>query len=453
MASSTKGKEKATASNTQLLTPESKKTSRTEGPRPPPDAPKDGQPNPPSTSSPLLPKSTGRPSVLGPPPFPELEAFPATVEASPATVPRPPKRPAEYALRMNHGWTVSDGTFDPIPQDKRRKRDVPYPSFVNHTYRSMSGLSSLQLSRDAPVSLCAMDIACDHLWKCMPAAARRYLHVAPPNGPALWSADDEVRNAMYKKMDDRVYQVPTGKGADGSEYRFYSELKKRPWIIWPLWVEDEWGSDYVTVIWHSRATAQQRSLFDKLVAYAIIDPRRSPDPDNDQRHPPIKGRQDRIEKRLLEFWGKAGFDVQNAKALDVLCSPMPLNEATSGERCFAAVKALIKQLIDWYTSGMKYDHNTTLKSMSQWVNPFQERIEMTGINAWILMAALDYNARISVEAILPNTRVEVSSNGRKKYLYPYDLAGPYDEPPIAPRDYFLPPTPKKPKYFGGLIKQ
>lgn len=24
----------------------------------------------------------------------------------------------EYTLRMSHGWTITDGTWDPIPQDQ-----------------------------------------------------------------------------------------------------------------------------------------------------------------------------------------------------------------------------------------------------------------------------------------------------------------------------------------------
>lgn len=87
---------------------------------------------------------------------------------------------------------------------------------------------------------------------------------------------------------------------------------------------------------------------------------------------------------------------------------------------------------------MEYYNDSTITSMSQWVNPYQQRIEMTGICAWVLMATLDYNARISVEAILPNTRWDVAADGKKKYLYPYDLAGPFEEPPIASYDYLLP---------------
>ncbi|KAI3340094.1 hypothetical protein F4824DRAFT_487573 [Ustulina deusta] len=339
---------------------------------------------------------------------------------------------------MSHGWTVYDGTFDPVPQDKRRKRDVPYPSFVQHTFRSRSGLSNLQLSRDAPVSMCALDIAISHIWKCMPAQARRYLHLVPPNGSALWGDDKEAVAAMYKGMDDRQYHVPVLEDPSRKEYKLFVDLKRRPWIIWPLWVEDQWGSGFVTVIWYSENTPETQALYNRLVFYSIIDPCRSRELGNNNRHKLIRGRMERIRTRLLEFWSKAGFDTTEAEYEEILCSPMPFNEATSGERCFAVVKALVNQIIDWFTSGMKFRKVGTITNMQRWVNPFQQRVEMTGINAWILMAALDYNARISVEAILPNTITEVAADGVKKYVHPYDLAGPFDEPPLAAPDYFLP---------------
>lgn len=68
------------------------------------------------------------------------------------------------------------------------------------------------------------------------------------------------------------------------------------------------------------------------------------------------------------------------------------------------------------------------------------RVEMTGINAFILMASLDFDARISVEAILPNTMTEVAADGVKKWVRNYDLAGPFEEPQIAADDFLLPPT-------------
>ncbi|KAI8623236.1 hypothetical protein F5Y19DRAFT_459184 [Xylariaceae sp. FL1651] len=371
---------------------------------------------------------------------------PSGSDVFPASPPNPtgttsPKRPypdpTEYSIRMGHGWTVNDGTFDHVPLNKRRKRDVPYPTFVNHTFRSMNGLTSLQLSHNAPISLCAMDTACEHIWKCLPEKARRYLLIPPPNGPAIWSDNDKNYQDMYLKMSQSVFQVMKNKETKETQYRFFADLKKRPWIIWPIWVEDRWGKDYVTIIWHSQAIDKAGNLFDQILSYAIIDPRRDPKAGADGRHQPIDDRFKRIQARLLDLWRRADCNVENARNMNIRCSPMPFDEATSAERCFAAVKALCIQVVDWYTGGMVFDHNNTIRDLHQWVNPYQQRIEMTGINAWILMATFDFNARIAVESILPNTCTEVVADGQKKLLYPYDLAGPFNEPPIAPPDYLL----------------
>ncbi|KAK5635603.1 hypothetical protein RRF57_011315 [Xylaria bambusicola] len=350
------------------------------------------------------------------------------------------KRQAQYGLRMAHSWTVYDGTFDPVPQDKRRKRDVPYPSYIQHAFRSRSGLSNLQLSRDAPISMCALDIANSHVWKCMPGLVRKYVYVVMPNGPALWSDDKEAEETMYKRLDDKNYHTPVYGKPNMHEYKLFGDLKKRPWVIWPLWVEDGYGKDYVTVVSYSESTPETAPLFPQLISYSIIDPRRAKDVDAAGRHRPAAARIQRIQGQLLKFWKKAGFDTTKLEYKEILCSPMPLNESTSGERCFATVKDITNQIIQWYMGGGKFCKVGTIKALQKWVNPFQQRVEMTGINAWMLMSSLDYNARISVEAILPNTITEVAADGRKRWVEPYDLAGPFDEPQISADDFFLPPT-------------
>ncbi|KAI0204365.1 hypothetical protein F4808DRAFT_456814 [Astrocystis sublimbata] len=343
----------------------------------------------------------------------------------------------EYQLRMSHSWTITDRTYDPIPQDRRGIRDVPYPTYVDHSFRTRSALSSLQVARNAPIKPPALDVAFDHLWKCMPGEARRYMHIASPNGPELWGSDLHAADAMFKTMQKKVYQT-TEHGSGKTIYRFYANITKRPWVILPIWVEDNWGSDWVIIVWFTLPDPEREDYYNQLLAYAIFDSRRSPEPDANGRHTPIPERMERIRWRLFQIWEEAGYDVSKAMIIEAFSSPMAFDEQSSGERSFATVKCLIKQIIDWYTGGMEFTREHTIKSMPQWVNPYQERIEMTGINAWTLMASLDYNARITVEAILPNTRTEVASDGDKKYIYNYDLAGPFEEQPIASYDYYLP---------------
>ncbi|KAI1363314.1 hypothetical protein F5Y08DRAFT_245127 [Xylaria arbuscula] len=352
-------------------------------------------------------------------------------------------RQADYSLRMSHGWTIYDGTFEPVPQDKRRKRDVPYPSYVMHAFRARAGLSSLQLSRDAPISMVAIDIATAHVFRCMPGLVRRFVYLCPPNGPALWSDDEHATERMYGLMENPDYFRPAFGAADpdAKEYKTFSDLKKRPWIIWPIYVEDRFGKDWVTVMWYSeRNPDSDVNLFNQLVSYTVIDPRRSVEPDENGRHQPIASRIDRISGQLLRFLTKAGFETDNAEYEECLCAPMPLEEATSGERCFANIKDIFTQMTTWYDKGGKFARAGVVDSLQKWVNPFQMRIEMTGINAFILMASLDFDARISVEAILPNTVTEVAADGVKKWVNNYDLAGPFHEPQLAANDFNLPPT-------------
>ncbi|KAI0411090.1 hypothetical protein F5X98DRAFT_64407 [Xylaria grammica] len=349
------------------------------------------------------------------------------------------RKRTDFKVKMVNGWTFNDGTFDPVPENKKTRSDVPYPSYVHHAFRAREGLSSLQLSRNSPISQCALDIAVHHLWKCMPGDARRHLYLSSPNGPALWGPDETALQEIYTKMDNPAYHIPTEPDSEDKQYQLYVEIKKRPWVIWPLWVEDEWGSDWITVIWYSESTSEKPDRFDQVVFYSIIDPRRTSTADSNGRHGAIPGRLNRIADRLSAIWKKACMTENNIKFKFVYSSPMPSDEATSGERAFAAIKFLINQVIDWCASGKQFSLHTTITDQPRWVNPYQQRVEMAGINAWILMASSDFNARVTVEAMLPNTLTEVAVDGEKKFVRPYDLAGPFVEPAIAAPDYLLPP--------------
>lgn len=176
----------------------------------------------------------------------------------------------------------------------------------------------------------------------MPGEVRRYLHITSPIGPALWSTDEATREAVYTRMSNTIYHVPVTKGSSRKVYRLFADLTKRPWVIMPIWVEDEWGSDWVVIVWFSQAI-EPVDYFDRIISYGIFDSRRSPDPDDNGRHPPIQERQEAIRHGLHELWRIGGFNADEATIMEVFSSPMPLDEATSGERSFAIVKGLISQ--------------------------------------------------------------------------------------------------------------
>lgn len=177
----------------------------------------------------------------------------------------------DYQIRMGEGWTMSDQTYEQQPLKKRCKIDVSYPQLINHTFRSMNGLSTLQIAHDAPISLSALDVTCEHLWKTLHSDVRAQICVPPPNGPSLWSGDQVDINRIYEKM-----QLPEYHNKESNEYLFYRQMKSHPWVIWPLWVEDDFGKDYVTVLLYSKQSDQSKNpaVFDQLVQYTIIDPRR-----------------------------------------------------------------------------------------------------------------------------------------------------------------------------------
>ncbi|RYO93755.1 hypothetical protein DL766_002994 [Monosporascus sp. MC13-8B] len=222
--------------------------------------------------------------------------------------------PTPAQIRMGEGWTMSDQTYEQQPLKKRRKTDVPYPQLINHTFRSMNGLSTLQIAHNAPISLSALDVVCEHLWKALHSDVRAQICVPPPNGPSLWSGDQVDVNRMYEKME-----LPGYRNKESKEYLFYRQIKSHPWVIWPLWVEDDFGKDYATVLLYSQESDQSKkpAVFDRPVQYTIIDPRRAskatkkPDAPADEpaKYGFPKARTDRLDKALKNFLNHAGYDL------------------------------------------------------------------------------------------------------------------------------------------------
>ncbi|KAI0099988.1 hypothetical protein F4776DRAFT_522549 [Hypoxylon sp. NC0597] len=351
------------------------------------------------------------------------------------------KRPIEavddYQLRVGPGWTLNDGTFQHVPQSLRRRRDTPHPTYMGDSFRAMTGLSNLQLGHNAPIHPCAMDVATAHIWRCLPPVVKSQVKVVPPNGPDLWGDNVENFEAMQIKMKDPKYM-----DKNTESYSTYVELKKKPWIIWPLWVEDRWGKDWVLLVWYADESKPNSKVYDRVRRFAIYDPRRNPHVSLDSKHHELTDRAQRIARRLSTFLKEGGYQMITETLIwqgVARMSPMPLDETTSGERCFAACKEILDWIVKIHVSGRRYDPALTeFPELSRWVNPYQYRVEMTGINAWLLMATFDFNARIAVECTIPEVKTEVVADGKRRIIQPYDLAGPYDPPALAEADYSLP---------------
>ncbi|KAK7753091.1 hypothetical protein SLS62_005041 [Diatrype stigma] len=433
--------------------------------------------------------SAARPPSPSPPQSP-TRSIPSTVDEEYEGDDKTPCDPIamfeHYQIRMGDGWTIGDRTFERQPIHKRRRIDAPYPRMINHTYRALSGLNGLQIGNETPINLAAMDIACEHVWKSLHDNVRQHVIVPPPNGPSLWSGNEKDINEIYRKME-----LPEHRDMD-KEYRFYPEIKKHPWIIWPLWVEDDYGKDYITVLIYSQPhehdvhrlqkggtrtyhgalrtdshCSPQPPIFTQVVAYTIIDPRRSiygtgkPGADKDTRprcdFPKTRTR--RVEDALRDLLQHAGYDLSlvplrrtkrcgKTGAIVPLtedeiespmtithCSAMRWQDCTSAERCFATVKELLERIVPWHLAADKYKAPLAVFShLRQWVNPYQFRVEMTGICAWALMGTLDYDARIVVERI-PDEDIPVVQDGERRRLPPHELVGPENQPPLAEPDW------------------
>ena len=208
-------------------------------------------------------------------------------------------------------------------------------------------------------------------------------------------------------------------------------------------------------------------MYDQLVRYTVIDPRRAGTATKiagAAKDDPLKydfphERTARLDAALRRFLTHAGYDLShvplrqkaNGTPMGPMtvthCSPMPNNECSSGERCFATVKELLERITQWHLQEHQRPEEV-FRPLRPWINPYQYRVEMAGICAWVLMATLDFEARIAVE-IIPPSDIEVMSDGKRRLIEPYDLAGPFEYPPLAPRDWLLAATPAPPMTSGG----
>ncbi|XXH05292.1 hypothetical protein Hte_011717 [Hypoxylon texense] len=342
--------------------------------------------------------------------------------------------PYDYSIRVGDGWTLGDGTFDRVRETRKTKRDIPRPTHPDMAFRALSALSSLQLSRDTPVTMAAVDVATNELWNYMPPLVRDLCALPSPAGPELWSTSDKKHAEIY----DRVKKDKEARGE--SEYRFYTDLKTKPWVFWPIYVEDDWGKDFLTVAWHAYSTPETPDRYDQIGTWVIYDPRRNPKADNDGKHSLIKERLDWLNGRLSQFFKRGGFNASKAAAFYGNCSPMGLGESTSGERCYATIKELINNIIAITITKENVTRDHAWPSLSRWVFPYWYRVEMAGIAAWTAMASHGWNARVAVECLEPKLGFEVVVDGEKRMLGPEDLSGPARGPPITEQDYRLDPN-------------
>ncbi|KAI0380285.1 hypothetical protein F5Y04DRAFT_257850 [Hypomontagnella monticulosa] len=347
----------------------------------------------------------------------------------------------EYELRMGEGWTINDGTFAHVPTTKRRKRDVPYPVYINEAHRSQAGLSNLQISHRTPIHPNALDVAVNHVRACLPADLKTQVNVFPPCGPDFWTDEGDVAQTMFEKTQRGPFL-----NSDGKSYYAGPKFRSRPWGLWPLWIEDQWGKNFVLAVWClSRLPSNDGSHYDFLHSCALYDPRRDPEVGEDGKHGPLIDRHYRIMRQLCHFFERVGIHVNEGSSDMVMgqMAPMAFDECSSAERVFSGAKEIMQDhlMYKWIHGILTPGPEDILHfNLPRWVNAYAARVEMTGICAWVLMASFNYDARIAVERLDPDGQTEVVMDGERKMIPNYDLAGPFQQPDswFADKDYNLP---------------
>ncbi|KAK7999383.1 hypothetical protein PG990_011983 [Apiospora arundinis] len=128
------------------------------------------------------------------------------------------------------------------------------PETVSREKRKMyaqasNGLANLQLAHNIPVNHSAMEVVVNALWDHLPAAVQSTIFMSPPNGPDLWGSDDEAADAALREIEDVVQKRKASKDLA----HWLQSISHLPSVIWPLWVEDEFGSHWVVLYWTSEA--------------------------------------------------------------------------------------------------------------------------------------------------------------------------------------------------------
>ncbi|KAK6860710.1 hypothetical protein PG995_004346 [Apiospora arundinis] len=128
------------------------------------------------------------------------------------------------------------------------------PETVSREKRKMyaqasNGLANLQLAHNIPVNHSAMEVVVNALWDHLPAAVQSTIFMSPPNGPDLWGSDDEAADAALREIEDVVQKSKASKDLA----HWLRSISHLPSVIWPLWVEDEFGSHWVVLYWTSEA--------------------------------------------------------------------------------------------------------------------------------------------------------------------------------------------------------
>ncbi|KAK8072994.1 hypothetical protein PG996_006342 [Apiospora saccharicola] len=344
------------------------------------------------------------------------------------------------------------------------------PEHADIYKRAMNGLMNLQLSSNNPVNLCAMDVVVDTLKKSLPKEVRSKVYCAPADGPDLWSDDQERCDTAFSRLES----IAKEEFKPGDEFRlFIKKIALTPHVIWPLWVEDEMGSHWVLLHWHSAMVEQRQGQFPYIDEIRLFDPaldfgyhitahkqnwaRRARITANFARFlglfKPVwavrgvgslrwcrNGRLQTDENGLMRgFHANFAMDVFEYDERTGEPAPEEGDHAT-GERCYAVVKQLLAGIVEQETAAPRdyYEPHREHLAKLAYVDPYLARIEMAGICAWKCLEARDFKARIGIDPLPASCTTDkgipvLDQEGKGYHVQPEALARPDREYRVVTR--------------------
>ncbi|KAK8103496.1 uncharacterized protein PG998_010529 [Apiospora kogelbergensis] len=318
--------------------------------------------------------------------------------------------------------------------------------------RASNGLANLQLAHNVPVNHAAMDTVIDALWESMHPALKPIVWNPPANGPDLWSNDEAKAEATMKAIED----ISKKRECNDDFHTWLCSISRMPVIIWPLWVEDEFGAHWVVVYWTSEQrdnpknpTEERRyitdiRLLDPALDYAYYT---GGFRTHDARRRRITQRLHRLLRLFRRVYALEDVCVLRWNAREPgLLQPangllrgyhanfyLEAGDAATGERVYAVVKQLLAGILDiarapQYEEADRYwelPHYRYLGQLTH-VDPALARMEMAGICAWKCMQAQDFRARIAVRPLRgDDPKIPVEVDGETRYLAPDALRRPH----------------------------
>ncbi|KAK8017000.1 hypothetical protein PG993_015189 [Apiospora rasikravindrae] len=311
--------------------------------------------------------------------------------------------------------------------------------------RASNGLANLQLHSTTRINKSTMDVVVETLWRRLPLSVRPNVYCAPAYGPDLWSNVPEKHEAAI----DHLRGLSTGKIDGGNDFRvFLKRISTAVHVIWPLWVEDEFGAHWVVLYWNTALKRMTQGWFSYIQEIRLFDPALDYGYHTSGHQENFK-RRERITYAFANFlsffrpiWAIGDFGslrwiptAKGQKSENGLMHgfhasfKMDEGDHATGERCYSLIKQLLAGVVEAETARpIDYyePHREHLGKLTH-VDPYLARMEMAGICAWQSMEAKGFKARVTVADLPDALQTKFSAlthEGKKCYVKPEDLKSP-----------------------------